>query len=195
MITRSLWRASDSWSGKSQHFQTCSKPKGLRQACAGYLFPPLPLNNLHCPQNAVNIYVSMYIRSSDQTTLSSMTFLWLDSQKPLTRPGVIRCQAGCLPGSWAQLHTLGAETFVHLLPPSVAYLSNCPQHFASLRHIAVTEVKSPSVYTMAPERKDRTWLGGRSKTKELINNNNSSWIICYIFYCGCEIVRIILNGS
>lgn len=37
IMTAFLWKASDSSSGESQHFQTRSKPKGLCQACSSYL--------------------------------------------------------------------------------------------------------------------------------------------------------------
>lgn len=68
--------ASNSSSGESQHFQTCSKPKGLRQACSSYLSALLPLNNLHGPQNPVNIYVSMYIRRGLTELWSNASFIY-----------------------------------------------------------------------------------------------------------------------
>lgn len=94
--------------------------------------------------------------SSDQTFLSSMTFLWLDSQKPLARLEVIRCQAGCSLGTSAQLHTWGQGSCTS--PQGLP--SRLPTTFTSLWHIAVTEVKFLSVYSIYQTMKDGTGIGG-----------------------------------
>lgn len=151
IITGFLWRASDSSSDESQHFQTCSKPKGLRQACSSYLSALLPLNNLHGPQNPVNIYVSMYIRRRPTELWSNVSFIY---DLPLTQLTEASNQAGGNHmSSWvfaSELSTascMGAKTFVRLSPPTMTYLSNCPQLFTSLLHIALTEVKFLSLYS------------------------------------------------
>ncbi len=71
-----LWRVSDSSSAESQHFQTCSKPKGLCEACFSYLTAFLPLNNLHGSRNPVNIYVSVYIRGRPTELWSNVPFIY-----------------------------------------------------------------------------------------------------------------------
>lgn len=167
IITGFLWRASDSSSGESQHFQTCSKPKGLRQACFSYLPAFLPLNNLHGPQNPVNIYVSSYIRDRPTELRSNISFIY---DPPLTRlteasnqAGGNQMSAGCSPGSWAQLHTWGPR-LSHVCPrslwptqPTALDFSLCSDTFA------VKEVEFLSVSRIRQGIKDGTGVGGRGQ--------------------------------
>lgn len=81
-----LWRVSDSSSGESQHFQTCSKPWRLHQACSSYLSTFLTLNDLHGPGKPVNIYVSIYVRGRLAEHWSNVAFIY-DLPLTLTQAG------------------------------------------------------------------------------------------------------------
>lgn len=110
MITGFLWRASDSSSGESQHFQTCSKPKGPHQACSNYLSALLPLNSLHGLQNPVNIYVSMYIRRRPTELWSNNSFIY---DLALTRLTEASNQAGGNPmSSWVFARELSTASYI-----------------------------------------------------------------------------------
>lgn len=141
-----LWRLSDSSSGESQHFQTCSKPKGLRQACSGYLHAFLTLNNLHGPRNPVNIYVSIYIRGRQTELWSKVTFIY---DLPLTRLTEASHQAGGNQMSgWVFTRELYAASYRGAKappPPPLLWPTSLNAFNFALWHIALTEDKFLSV--------------------------------------------------
>lgn len=140
IMKRFLWSASDSSSGKSQHFQTRSKPEGLRQVCFRFLSAFLPPNNLHGPQNPVNIYVSVYIRGRPTELWSNVPFIY---DLPLTRLTEASNQAGgnqmsslAFAGELCTASYTGTEAFAH--PPWATYATALLSPFL-LCHITVTE--------------------------------------------------------
>ena len=134
IVTGFLWRVSDSSSGKSQHFQTRSKPKGLSRACLCYLPAPRTPNNLHGPRNPVNIYVSIYIKGRPMELWSNVPFIY---DLPLTRLTEASNQAGGNQMSgWVfarelstQPHTRGAKVFSHPPPPGLQSRLPSTSHF------------------------------------------------------------------
>lgn len=150
IITGFLWSASDSSSGESQHFQTCSKPGGLLQTCCSYLPAFVPLDNLHGPPNLVNIYVRVYIRGSPPELWSNVSFIY---DLHLTRLTEASHQAGGNHMSgWVFARDLSMASYMGAKasappPPPWAYLADCPRLLISPWHIAVTEVKFLSEYS------------------------------------------------
>lgn len=87
---------------KVNTFQTCLKPRGIYQTCFSYPSSFLPLDKLLGPfkkekKPCQYLCKSVHLRETDGSLikhLSSATFLWRDSQKPLTRLRVIRSALG-----------------------------------------------------------------------------------------------------